>query len=49
MDTDGELADAGEPNQDLNDEEESDSGDDNPGGNHGNDNDDPGFSSDHTD
>ena len=49
MDTDGELADDGEPDQNLSDEEESDSGDDNPGGNHGDDNDDPGYGSDHTD
>jgi hypothetical protein len=49
MDTDGELADDGEPDQDLSDEEESDSGDDNPGGNHDDDNDDPGYGSDHTD
>ena len=48
MDTDGELADDGEPDQGLSDEE-SDSGDDNPGGNHGDDNDDPGYGSDHTD
>ena len=49
MDTDGELADDGEPNQGLSDEEESDSGDDNPGGNPDDGNDDPGYSSGHTD
>jgi len=49
MDTDGELADDGKPDQDLSDEEESDSGDDNPRGNHDDDNDDPGYGSDHTD
>jgi len=35
MDTDGELADGGEPDQDPSIEEEPDSGDDNPGDNHG--------------
>jgi len=49
MDTDGELADAGEPDQDLSAGEESDSGDDNPGGNLDDGNDDPGYSSGHTD
>jgi len=49
MDTDGELADAGEPDQDLSDKEESDSGDDNRGGNLDDGNDDPGYSSGHTD
>jgi len=47
-DTDGELADGGEPDQDPSNEEEPDCGDDNPRDNHG-DNDDPGYGSDHTD
>jgi len=49
MDTDGELADDGKPDQEPSDEEESDSGDDNPGDDHGDNNDDPGYGSDHTD
>ena len=49
MDTDGELADNGEPDQEPSDEEESDSGDDNPGDDHGDNNDDSGYSSDHID
>ena len=49
MDTDGELADDREPDQGLSDEEESDFGDDNPGGNQDDGNDDPGYSSGHTD
>jgi len=49
MDTDGELADDGEPDQEPRNEEESDSGDDNPGDDHGDNNDDPGYGSDHTD
>jgi len=49
MDTDGELADDGEPDQEPSDEEESDSGDDNPGDDHGDNNDDPGYGSDYTD
>jgi hypothetical protein len=49
MDTDGELADDGEPDQGLSDEEESDSGDDNPRGDHDDGDDDPGYSSGHTD
>ena len=49
MDTDGELADDGEPDQEPSNEEESDSDDDNPGGDHGDDNDDLGYGSDHTD
>ena len=48
MDKDGELADDGEPDQGLSDEE-SDSGDDNPRGNQDDGNDDPGYSSGHTD
>jgi hypothetical protein len=48
MDTDGELADDGEPDQEPSDEEESDSGDDNPGDDHGDNKDDPGYGSDHT-
>ena len=46
---DGELADDGEPEQDLSDEEESNSGDDNPEGNQDDGSDDPGYSSGHTD
>ena len=49
IDTDGELADDGEPDQEPSDEEESDFGDDNPGDDHGDNNDDPGYGSDHTD
>jgi len=49
MDTDRELADDGEPDQEPSDEEESDSGDDNLGNDHGDNNDDPGYGSDHTD
>ena len=49
MDTDGELADDGEPDQGLSDEEESDPDDNNPGGNQDDGNDDPGYSSSHTD
>jgi len=49
MDTDGELADDGEPDQNLSDEEASDSGDDIPGANHDDGDDDPGYSSGHTD
>jgi len=49
MDTDGELADDGEPDQEPSDEEESDSDDDNPWDDHGDINNDPGYASDHTD
>jgi len=49
MDTDGELADDGEPDQGLSDEDESDHDDNNPGGNQDDGNDDPGYSSGHTD
>ena len=49
MDTDGELADGGEPNQDPNSEEEQDSSDDNQGDDHGDNDDEPGYGSDHTD
>ena len=49
MDTDGELADGGEPDQEPSSEEEPDSGDDNPGDDHGDNDDDPGYGSDHTD
>jgi hypothetical protein len=49
MDTDGELADDGEPDPGLSNEEESDSDDHNPGGNQDDGNDDPGYSSGHTD
>ena len=49
MDTDGELADDGEPDPGLSDEEESDPDDHNPGGNQDDGNDDPGYSSGHTD
>ena len=49
MNTDGELADDGEPDQDLSGEEESDANDDNPGCNPDDGNDDPGYSSGHTD
>jgi hypothetical protein len=49
MDTDGELADGGEPNQDPSSEEEPDSGDNNLGDDHGDNDDDPGYGSDHTD
>ena len=48
MDIDGELADGGEPDQEPSSEEESDSGDDNPGNDHGDNNDDTGYGSDHT-
>jgi len=49
MDTDGELADGVQPDQDPISEEEPDSGDDNPGDDHGDNDDDPGYGSDHTD
>jgi len=48
MDTDGELADDGEPDQEPSDEKESDFDRDNPGDDHGDNNDDPGYGSDHT-
>jgi len=46
MDTDGELADGGEPDQEPRDEEESDSSEDNPGDDYGDNDDDPGYGSD---
>jgi len=49
MDTDGQLADGGEPDQDPSSEEEQDSSDDNPGDDHGDNDDDPGYGSDHID
>jgi len=49
MDTDGELADDGEPDQGISDEEESDPDDNNLGGDQDDGNDDPGYSSGHTD
>jgi hypothetical protein len=49
MDTDGELADGGEPDQDPSSEEEPDPGDDNPGDDHGDNDADPGYGSDDTD
>jgi len=48
MDIDGELADDGVPDQEPSDEEESDSSDDNSGDDHGDNKDDPGYDSDHT-
>jgi len=49
MDTDGVLADGGEPDQEPSSAEEPDSGDDNPGDDHGDNDDDPGYGFDHTD
>jgi len=49
MDTDGELADGGEPDQAPSSKEEPDSGNDNTGDDHADNDDDPGYGSDHTD
>jgi hypothetical protein len=49
MDTDGELADGGEPDQDPSSVEELDSSDHNPRDDHVDNDDDPGNGSDHTD